>query len=702
VNDYNDDGYLDFFSINYSFDWYAGTSLYLGAGNGTTYTEQPQSNFGGYPPPSNATSMVSGKFCYLGNVDIAYVAGSTLTVLCGDGKGNFAPPSNGGTFTYTTPFDASALMAADINADGFEDIVAFGAQPNGTPDAPWSMVVFTNGNDNGFSESAAATSIDSVEGPAGYTFTNTPVAFSTPVMGESLSSLSPLTYPFLTTGTTTTATATLSNVTLPPGENDVVASYLATNSTALVLTGSANGNPNPSLANLATPNGSAKVTNGALELTDGGTWEAGSAFSSQRVDIESFATTFTFQLTNAQADGFTFTLQNNSTYELGGNGGMLGYEGIPHSVALKFDLYNNAGEGNDSTGVYADGADPTVPATDMTSSGVNLHSGDLMRAQLIYDGEYLHVTVTDMATKAMFSQIYAINIPNAIGSTGAYVGFTGATGGLTATQQILSWSFASLPYYPTFYPAYPALVLNGGAAMGAGPNEDSLVMTQSGVTNTAGSAWFQSPVPISQFTNDFTFTGTDAQADGITFTIQNDGPAALGPSGGGLGYGPDAPGGPVGITNSMCIKFDLYNNEGEGNDSTGIYTNGDSPTVPAIDLSSTGVNFHNSDPIHAHIVYDGSTIAMTLIDTVTNATWSHYFYGVNVPSLVGGTTAYVGFTGGTGGLTATEDIDGWTYLPSDTIVSPEPSYTTSKKAAGSPVSEPNESVVTNNTPEVRQ
>jgi hypothetical protein len=47
--------------------------------------------------------------------------------------------------------------------------------------------------------------------------------------------------------------------------------------------------------------------------------------------------------------------------------------------------------------------------------------------------------------------------------------------------------------------------------------------------------------------------------------------------------------------------------------------------------------------------------------------------GVNVPALaalVGGSTAYVGFTGGTGSLSATEDIGGWKYLPSNTIRGP--------------------------------
>jgi hypothetical protein len=36
-------------------------------------------------------------------------------------------------------------------------------------------------------------------------------------------------------------------------------------------------------------------------------------------------------------------------------------------------------------------------------------------------------------------------------------------------------------------------------------------------------------------------------------------------------------------------------------------------------------------------------------------------YSVNIPSIVGGTTAYVGFTAGTGGLSATQEILDWNY-----------------------------------------
>jgi hypothetical protein len=380
---------------------------------------------------------------------------------------------------------------------------------------------------------------------------------------------------------------------------------------------------------------------------------------------------------NAAADGFTFTLQNQGPNALGGTGGTLGYAGIGSSVALKFDLFNNAGEGNDSIGVYTGGATPTVPATDMSASGVNLHSGDVFQAQLLYDGANLYVTITDTNTGASFQTTFVVNIVNALGSTTGYVGFTGGTGGLTATQNILSWSYQPLPFYPDMSQG-PVPILNGGALI----QNTSLDLIDSGVAYEARSAWFPTPVPIQQFTNDFSFNASNAVADGFTFTIQNAGTSALGPSGGGLGYGPDLPGGPLGIPASLAIKFDLYDNAGEGNDSTGIYSVGDSPTVPSIDLSSTGINLHSNDVINAHMIYNGSVLTVKLLDTVTQATVTQT-YNVNIPQVVGGTTAYVGYTAATGLLTASENINGWTYLPSSSLTSPVTTYPTTQIQAAS-------------------
>jgi len=108
-----------------------------------------------------------------------------------------------------------------------------------------------------------------------------------------------------------------------------------------------------------------------------------------------------------------------------------------------FDLYNNAGEGPDSTGLFTNGASPTTPAIDLSSTGINLHSGDIFNAQLTYNGTTLTVVITDTVTNATAAQIYTVNIPSFIGGTTAYVGFTGATGGLTAIQEILNWSYST-------------------------------------------------------------------------------------------------------------------------------------------------------------------------------------------------------------------------------------------------------------------
>jgi fibronectin type 3 domain-containing protein len=212
---------------------------------------------------------------------------------------------------------------------------------------------------------------------------------------------------------------------------------------------------------LLTYNGSAKINGTSAELTDGGGTEAGSVFSTNKVDVTKFSSEFTFQLTSANADGFTFTLQDRGPTALGPTGGGLGYgpdtpggtPGIPTSVAVKFDLYNNAGEGTDSTGEYTNGASPTTPAIDLTSTGINLHSGDVFDVVAGYDGTTLNVTITDTSTKASATQSYTVNIPQVLGGSTGYVGFTGGTGGQTAIQNILTWTYSptatSLPAAPT-------------------------------------------------------------------------------------------------------------------------------------------------------------------------------------------------------------------------------------------------------------
>jgi hypothetical protein len=204
-----------------------------------------------------------------------------------------------------------------------------------------------------------------------------------------------------------------------------------------------------------------------------------------------------------------------------------------------------------------------------------------------------------------------------------------------------------------------AMILNGSSVL----NGTRLRLTDGGTIEMA-SAWYGSPVNIQQFTTNFSFQitgGTSPTADGFAFVIQGGPSSALGPAGGGLGYGPSAPGGTGGLASSVAVKFDLYSNNGEGTDSTGLYTNGASPTTPAVDMTSSGVNLHTTDVMNVQMTYDGTNLTMTITDTTTNATFTQT-WPINIPATVGGNTAYVGFTGGTGGLTAIQEIIGWTMV----------------------------------------
>jgi hypothetical protein len=394
-------------------------------------------------------------------------------------------------------------------------------------------------------------------------------------------------------------------------------------------------------------NGSAVLSGTAVQLTNTTGSQAGSAYWATPVNVQTFINDFNFQLTTPNADGFTFVLQNAGVTAVGPDGGGLGYSGIGKSVAVKFDLFSNAGEGNNSTGLYTGGASPTVPATTL-GGGVNLHSGDTFHVHMVYDGTNLTMTITDTTVPAdTFTIAFPINIPATVGGNTAYAGFTGGTGGLTAVQNILNWTYGNTAVNLGSGFSATGMQFNGSAAL----NGTAVQLTNT-AGSQAGSAYWTTPVNVQAFINDFTFQLTTPNADGFTFVLQNAGVTALGPDGGGLGYS--------GIGKSIAVKFDLFSNAGEGNNSTGLYTGGASPTVPATTLGG-GVNLHSGDTFHVHMVYDGTNLTMTITDTTVPADTFTIAFPVNIPAMVGGNTAYAGFTGGTGGLTAVQDILTWTY-----------------------------------------
>jgi hypothetical protein len=191
-------------------------------------------------------------------------------------------------------------------------------------------------------------------------------------------------------------------------------------------------------------------------------------------------------------------------------------------------------------------------------------------------------------------------------------------------------------------------------------NGTRLQLTDASVGSEKASAFWTTPVNVQSFTNTFTFQLTNPNADGFTFTIQKTSITAIGAVGGGLGYGAINPGQAPGIGKSVAVKFDLFDNNGEGNNSTGLYTQGVSPTTPATALGG-GINLHSGDIFQVQMTYDGTTLTMTITDLTVPANTFTTSWPINIPATVGANTAFVGFTAGTGGQTAIQEILNWTY-----------------------------------------
>jgi hypothetical protein len=191
------------------------------------------------------------------------------------------------------------------------------------------------------------------------------------------------------------------------------------------------------------------------------------------------------------------------------------------------------------------------------------------------------------------------------------------------------------------------LQLNGTTKAVSG----ALELTQN-VTAQAGSVFWKTPVNVKSFTTSFHFRVVNPQANGLTFTIQNMGATALGGDSAGLAY--------QDIKKSVAVKFNFYNYNNEGDDSTGVYTDGEPPVTPTVDMTSSGVILRSGDTMQATLSYNGTTLSLTLLDTVTSKKFT-MSKAIDIPSTVGANTAYVGFTGGTGGLASTMKILTWTY-----------------------------------------
>ncbi len=203
-------------------------------------------------------------------------------------------------------------------------------------------------------------------------------------------------------------------------------------------------------------------------------------------------------------------------------------------------------------------------------------------------------------------------------------------------------------------------------------NGSSLTLTSDG-GGQAGSAFNSTVQDITQgFDTSFLYTvGGARQADGLTFTLQNDprGTAALGGGGGSLGY--SAGGGATAITNSVAIGLNFFNFGGfTPTNNTQLGTNGTFNTPVAI---GGGVTLYNGTPVNVHLAYNGTTLTETLAQDSGNGNGNYFITTYNTGNLqtvLGGRTAYVGFTGADGGLTSAQSVSNFAFLQGGNLAAP--------------------------------
>lgn len=204
----------------------------------------------------------------------------------------------------------------------------------------------------------------------------------------------------------------------------------------------------------------------------------------------------------------------------------------------------------------------------------------------------------------------------------------------------------------------------------------------------AGSAWFTTPQAVAGgFSTTFAFqlSGfsqcsvggdpaifTPCPADGFAFVIQNSGAGALGPAGCGIGFGGTTSGcnNGTGITNSLAVEFDTFNNgdsDGQSGNHVAVQSCGTGPnTVDETGPCSLAQNY--GLPV---TLADGSVHSVTISyasGKLTVILDNKDLFPGGVPfdltsiGLTNG-TALVGFTGSTGAAFENNDILSWTFTP---------------------------------------
>ncbi len=191
-----------------------------------------------------------------------------------------------------------------------------------------------------------------------------------------------------------------------------------------------------------TLNGGATMDGNTIVLTVGTGSSSSSAFLNDKQDVTAFSMVFFYQDVSGAdgADGVTLCIQNDTAgaTAFGGFGRGLGYSGITPSVALAINIYapNTRGIALAQDGTLDPPYQSLLPNVDI---GGNTN---VIQVNVHYDGKVMSVTFKDTVTGGSASTNWTVDIPSVVGASTAYVGFTGADGGVASTQ-VISWGYST-------------------------------------------------------------------------------------------------------------------------------------------------------------------------------------------------------------------------------------------------------------------
>ncbi len=203
-------------------------------------------------------------------------------------------------------------------------------------------------------------------------------------------------------------------------------------------------------------NGNAAQVGNLLRVTPAIDGQSGSVFSLNPVSLASnasFSTYFQFRFSNPDlgfcdspttcgADGLVFTLQTVSN-TAGGAGGGIGYAGLPNSVGIEFDSWNNGASDDFSSnhvGIDVGGNTDSLVTQEILADDLN--NGQIWNAWVDYNGASTQLEVRlglSNVRPALPFLALTRDLSLDLGSSSAFVGFTSGTGSSHANHDVLSW-----------------------------------------------------------------------------------------------------------------------------------------------------------------------------------------------------------------------------------------------------------------------